>query len=377
MRCGSKSRRAGARSRVLLLTADYPPRPWSGIGRAVERQADALAGRGLQVDVLIGDDRWPRRRIDHRPRGVAGPVVRALPRGRFPVEAGDFDCVHLHSLRLAELALELRRRYGTRLVYTVHGLIHREMRPCQMTVSAVRRAALMQKNLLATCDRIVFLSQAERQEGCRLVPAAAPRSVVIGNGLQAPRSGLPRGPRRGPIVYAGRFAHSKGIELLGEVVPRLMAAHDAGVVLAGGHGDAAGKAVIDRLGRRRSARLRCPGWLGRSALANLFQAASLVLVPSLYEPFGQVALEAMSFGAPVLAADVGGLRDLVRPGSGGHRLAPVDGARWSRRALAMVRDRQLSNRLADQGPTFVAEHFAIERVAERLEQEAYGYGRAA
>ena len=105
---------AAGRARVerpLMLVADWPPHLWSGIGAAVARQSRALGELGLGVNVLVGGPR------------SAGPLesipkvrVQALEDDRFPLRAREFDGVHLHSLALAELALEfqapLRRAAG-------------------------------------------------------------------------------------------------------------------------------------------------------------------------------------------------------------------------------------------------------------------------
>ena len=360
--------RADRRRRLMLLTADYPPRPWSGIGRAVEAQARALAGRGHEVHVLVaGPGSATGKRGAPRRPDPAEPIVHRLSRRHFPVDAEAFDQVHLHSLALGALALELRRRFDLPLAYTVHGLVHRELPPGPRA----RRAARWQRRLLAASDAVVFLSRAERRAGCAYLPTVADRSRVIPNGLPEHRmltAPPAAGDRRaGPVVFAGRFARSKGIDRLARLVPELVSRHRPGVVIAGGHGDDAGEALVADLVRRFTA-CRCPGWLTGRALGRLFDRAALVLIPSRYEPFGLVALEAMARGAPVLAADVGGLRDVVMPGCGSRRLADPTLGIWTAAALEMLGDSDAGRR----GPAFVRRRFAIGRVAERLEREVYG-----
>jgi glycogen(starch) synthase len=115
-----------------------------------------------------------------------------------------------------------------------------------------------------------------------------------------------------------------------------------------------------------------PGWLSRVRLRALFTEASLVLVPSLYEPFSMVALEAMAAGAPVLAAPAGGLAEVVRPGSGGELAQSRDPGEWCACAGAILSDEARWSALNQRGPRFAAENFDIRRVAGRLLGEVYG-----
>src|SRR3954465_5289348 len=104
--------------RVLVLSADYAPGALSGIGTAVATQATAVARRRVEVDVLVP--------ADHPAIRSRAPPVRAPDAGGFPPRAAGFDVVHVHSLALAELALQLRERFGLPLVYTSHASVRDE-----------------------------------------------------------------------------------------------------------------------------------------------------------------------------------------------------------------------------------------------------------
>jgi glycosyltransferase involved in cell wall biosynthesis len=349
--------------RVLLLTADYPPRNWSGIGVAVARQAHALAALGLEVHVLVaGRDDEPL------PADTgSSPFVHRLSPSRCPVDPRRFDLIHLHSLALSELALELRRRTRSPLVYTAHGLIRLELgdRPEAGFWSAVQAC------VLAASDRVVFLSAADRRAGLDWLPDLAARSSVLPHGLPPPPATVARPPPDGPIVFAGRFAWSKGVDLLAELIPRVRRQRPCRFVLAGGHGDALGERLTREIAAHWPEAVQLWGWRGRDELDLLFGRAALVLVPSRYEPFGLVALEAMRVGAPVLAAAVGGLADHVRPESGGRLVASRDPAAWSAAVLEIVTEPTTAAALRQRGPRYVAEHFDLPRLTRRLIDEVY------
>ena len=72
------------------------------------------------------------------------------------------------------------------------------------------------------------------------------------------------------------------------------------------------------------------GWIGDDVLHSLYRIADLCVVPSIYEPFGLVALEAMASGCPCIVADTGGLREVVPNEQVGLRFRSRDPARWRR-----------------------------------------------
>jgi glycogen(starch) synthase len=117
------------------------------------------------------------------------------------------------------------------------------------------------------------------------------------------------------ILLVGRLVYEKGFHLaldaLRDVVRRL---GDVRFVVAGsGTAEAELKAQARKLGI--AGRGTFLGWTGDGTLPSLYRIADLCVVPSIYEPFGLVALEAMASGCPCVVADTGGLREVV-PGDG-------------------------------------------------------------
>jgi len=217
---------------IVMLTADYPPDVWSGIGVAVHRQTEDLLALGADVRVIVQ-------------RPADGDLVP-------PVEAADW--IHLHSLPLTDLALAMRRRLGAKLAYTVHTQPWLEL-------AGDRRARFWldtQTRLLAACDRVVFLSAAELVAARTLFPRLPP-AAVIPNGVAPPPAEIAGPAVRRDVVFAGRFAASKGVRLLEDCIRRVRRTSDLRFVIAGGHGDAEGTAAV----RRLSDCCEVTGWLSR------------------------------------------------------------------------------------------------------------------
>jgi glycosyltransferase involved in cell wall biosynthesis len=329
--------------KIVMLTADYPPDVWSGIGVAVHRQAADLLALGADVRVVVQRPADGNRVLDLDDESRA-------------------DWIHLHSLALTDSALELKRRLGAQLAYTVH------TQPWLELGDRPRRRFWLdtQTRLLAACDRVVCLSAAELTAARTLFPRLPPASVIP-NGVPPPPAVIPGPETRRDVIFAGRFAVSKGVLLLEDCIRHVRRTSDVRFTLAGGHGDAEGTAAVRRLARW----CEVTGWLSREALDDRLMRARLVLVPSRYEPFGLVALEAMRVGTPLLAANVGGLRESVRDGSGGVRLDTADAREWAAAIERILSDDGGWTRLHRQGPAFVGQHYRSADLAARLLNDVY------
>jgi glycosyltransferase involved in cell wall biosynthesis len=353
--------------RVLILTADYPPGTWSGIGTTVEHQAHALVSSGIEVEVVVAAGPRSGYRCAQQPQGEDGPKVHYLTGQRFPVDPGRFDLLHLHSLALSELAFRLCSRSRIPLIYTAHSLIHLEQggRPGSFFWCAV------QGRIFALSSRVIFLSESERSAAVARVPEISGKARVIPNGIPGPPDIKPTPCEKGPIVFAGRFTKNKGIRVLVEMIPLLLAQYRAQFLLVGGHGEPECHRAVNKLITRYPGFCRVTGWLSRRQLDMLYAKASLVLIPSLYEPFGMVALEAMRMGAPVLTSGWGGLGEIVSPESGGRNTNSNDPGEWRDSALSILSNPELSQKLRLQGPKYVAARYNLNRIAKSLVRDIY------
>jgi glycogen(starch) synthase len=116
--------------------------------------------------------------------------------------------------------------------------------------------------------------------------------------------------------------------------------------------------------------VRFEGFVGEARLRRLYGEAAAVVVPSLYEPFGLVALEAMASGTPVLVAETGGLRETVDHELTGLRFRPGDPAGLAREAVRVLTDRSLARRLAREAANALAARRSWAWVSSRT-AEAY------
>jgi glycosyltransferase involved in cell wall biosynthesis len=227
---------------------------------------------------------------------------------------------------------------------------------------------MRQDRLFECADHVFFLNTEDQAEAEARVPGLSRRSSLLPHGIPAPQV-VARTTADGNVAaFIGRFTRNKGIDVAAATAAGLIdRGTDWKFVFAGGHGDHAEEAMVRRLVRRYPAACHVTGWLSRGALEELYSRTALVLMPSRYEPFGMVALEAMSFGVPLLCSSA--LRPIVQPDSGGLIVEDHSAAAWIRTCESLMADSNARSRLSAQGPEYVRRGFNSPENARRFMHE--------
>lgn len=341
-----------------MLAWEYPPLIEGGLARHVGRLAHALDGQGVTVQVLTrapsgegserdtpvaGSTRGVRvERVEHEscPREL-DTFMRWVPRlndrlrkaGEHLATRGQYDLVHGHDWLVGPASRALAERLGVPLVVTVHATEHgrhhgRVGQPPQSDIHAAECA------LTRRADAVICCSEFMRGHVAAALGVRADGLQVIPNGCGSPARRPPgaaaamrrRYARKDQqlVLLAGRLVYEKGFHVALEAMAALAGGHPGLRFVVAGAGPYEFELAqqADRLGL--SERGCFAGWVNDQALADLYAAADLCVVPSLYEPFGLVALEAMAAGCPCLVSDTGGLRELIPPGAPTMCFAPDD-----------------------------------------------------
>lgn len=355
--------------RVLIVSWEYPPLVVGGLGRHVADLAQALSDRGDEVVVLTrgsgptatdetsGGVRVVRAAsdeiaVDFTTESVLAwsaifehSLVRA---GLGLVHGWQPDVIHAHDWLVAQTSRTLSVQTAAPVVATIHATEYGRQQgwlplALQRGIHSIERWLCRSAAAVITCSH--FMAD-QVSELFSLDPATV---QVIGNGIDpavwVPDPTLAEHFRSqfavgsGPLVaFAGRFVHEKGIQELIKAIPLLTAEHpDIRLVLAGtGHDLEEQRDRARRYGVED--RIFWPGFLDDHQLAALFGAADVVVVPSLYEPFGLVALEAQATGVPVAVSSTGGLCDLVQQGVTGQLFAPQSPAAIAEAVRSLLDD---------------------------------------
>jgi D-inositol-3-phosphate glycosyltransferase len=225
--------------------------------------------------------------------------------------------------------------------------------------------------LVASVDRIVAATDVEQTELVRQYRASSGRISVIpcgvDTGLFTPGDRAPAraalGLDGGPVLlYVGRLSPIKGLETLLDALA-LLREHGtpARLLIVGGESDepldghpASLRERTERLGLGESVAFLGPQ--PQASLRTYYVAADMTVMPSYYESFGMVALEAMACGSPVIASRVGGLATTVRDRTTGFLVPEGDAAALADRIGALLDDPDLGVRLGLEGVRWAAQH---------------------
>ena len=367
--------------RALILSWEYPPLIEGGLARHVRKLAENLAAQGVDVHVLArGREESPP---EEEVRGVCVHRVREPERPRelsefvawvehmnadmlaAGVELGDrhsFDVVHGHDWLVAVAGDHLAKRFRAPLVVTIHATEygrhqgHVDRHP-QSYIHSVERWMANRAERVIACsaymrDHVADVYGLEEERIWVVSNGIDPADLVPVENLAALRARF-ADPHERLVLLVGRLVYEKGFHLALEALPDLIERLRTVRFVVAGSGTAEHEL------REQASRLGLDGhgaflgWIGDDLLHSLYRIADLTVVPSIYEPFGLVALEAMASGCPCLVADTGGLREVVPNADVGLRFRSRDPRSLAAMAERLLTDRELRERLVAEASEHV------------------------
>ncbi|WP_436537342.1 glycosyltransferase family 4 protein [Actinoplanes sp. HUAS TT8] len=374
-----------------MLSWEYPPLLVGGLGRHVHALTGALAHAGHDVTVVtrhapgaLFEEHTEGVRVirapDDPPRfdSAGGNLLpwatafnHALTRAALrAARAHRFDVVHAHDWLVAHTATTLRDHLGVPLVATVHAT---ESGRHQGWLPAAHNRTIddVERWLCTEAARVIVCSEYMRAEVTRLFAIPAARTEVVRNGVDALRwRARPRAVAAarhhyagddGPLVsFAGRLVYEKGVQHLLAAAPALRARFPGlRLVIAG---DGPYRKELELLAEPW---VTFAGFLTGHDLTALMAASDCYVVPSIYEPFGMVALEAAAAGTPVAVAATGGLAEIVEPGVTGVHFPPNDPAALTDAVSGVLGDRDHARHLAQQARSRVIDDYNWPSIADQ------------
>jgi glycogen synthase len=339
--------------KALMLSWEFRPNIVGGLGRAVTEVADALAQQGVEVSVVTsrpGD--LPERedgegicirRVRPPEQDVHDIFTMADETSKRIIEivpdllerAGPVDLIHTHDWHLARAAITLKHQLKVPLVATIHATEYGRHRG-HISSDLSHSINGLEWELTYDAWRVICCSRFMAGEVQTAFGCPADKIDVIPNGIDPSPFDAIRGLdlRRFRATYArpdekivfcvGRVVYEKGAHVLVEAFPRILAEYPfARLVVTG---DGPNLPAVRERARQLGIADRChfTGFVPIDVRNRLFRIADVAVFPSLYEPFGIVALEAMAAGAPVVVSNVGGLAEVVEHAETGILVYPND-----------------------------------------------------
>ncbi len=396
-----------------------------GMNVYVREIARELAHRGIAVDVFTRSQGTQSLRIDprlapgvrviHVPAGPEAPVAKDDLFQYVPAFAewmcqfaeqeqgggaahadshlhalGRYDLIHANYWLSGLVAESLRKCWGTRFVMTFHTLAEMKNQIAQRAEDAETDLRLSQEcHLCYAADRLTASTKVEKDQLVHLYGAGSSKIRIVPPGADLSRFmpieqsyakaviGVP--PQHRMILFAGRIERLKGVDTLFRAMALLkqrradMDWRNLCVTVIGGDPSERGLRDNQEMARLHALRddlglndlIAFIGARDQDSLQYYYSAAEMLVMPSHYESFGMVALEAMACGTPVVVSDVGGLHELVQHNKTGIRVKVSDTEALAR-AIERLLDNVALRRRMGHSASCYAEDFSWQRVTDKL-----------
>jgi len=344
-----------------------------------------LGERGRVIHVEAGPERPanPNDIYTHLPEFVQGVTRLARDEGRH------YDIVHSHYWLSGLVAEELRQVWGVPFVQMFHTLaeLKNQVAGSPEEMESPRRRDC-EGQIMRSADRLVAATSLERDQMQSYYGADPEKISVVPPGVDLElfhplpaeeakaRIGAPADHRI--VLFVGRIQPIKGIDTLIQAMARVLRRRPGlrdQLCLAVIGGDPNSDSDHEQTELRRLKALREELGIGdlvtflgsksQDTLVNYYSAASMVVVPSHYESFGMVALEAMACGTPVIASDVGGLSLNVAEGFSGYLVRDGDPEALADKILLLLNHDELRQHLSVQARRW-AERFSWVNIADEI-----------
>ncbi|MYR05007.1 glycosyltransferase [Gordonia sp. SID5947] len=388
--------------RILIVSWEYPPVVVGGLGRHVHHLTTELAAQGHDIVVLTrrptGTDAVSHPTTDSRVDGVRVIAAAEDPpefefgrdmmawtlamghafvrtglrmlagEGNSPgVQSWQPDVVHAHDWLVAHPAIALAEFFDVPLVSTIHAT-EAGRHSGWVSGPTNRQVHSVEWWLASESDSLITCSTSMRDEVTRLFGPDLPDISVIHNGIDIRTWPFaPRPMRSGPpeLLFAGRLEYEKGVQDLLAALPRIRRTQPGTTLTIAGTGTQE-EWLIEQTRRHRVTKsVRFLGAVDHQGLVDLMHRCAAIVLPSRYEPFGIVALEAAATGAPLVVSTAGGLGEAVTDTTTGLTFAPGDVAGIATAVRAALSDPAAAATRAVRARDRLTEEFSWSEVAER------------
>jgi glycogen(starch) synthase len=331
--------------RLWILTSEYEPHIIGGLGTAATNLTKAYVRSGVHTTVLT-QGKYSRLRITNKkglrivrfPRRSAFYSKKAMQYKPAVIERWLHkqgyrkpDGIHIHSLPFKNLAKYYRMKHRIPVIYTCHSLVSKTVK---------RKALKHQVQLFKTANKIVVPSRSELAKLKKRYRFCSNKAIAINHGIVLQKS-ADRRPRH-HLLFVGRLVPLKGVKPLLKAMALLKRGRKKFRLTLVGTGPKWYvrhlKAYASKLGV--SSEVHWLGYRQQRQVQKMYASYGAVVMPSLRESFGLVALEALASGIPLVSTRAGGLAEFVNsrvaqtiPTAAGPAIAKAIQNMWNRRTI--------------------------------------------
>jgi len=373
-----------------MLTWEYPPRIVGGIARVVHDLSKRLIKDGHEVTVITYkegnvpyyelDKGVKVYRVDNfmiNPNNFIDWIMQlnfnlVAKASEIMQKEGTFDVIHAHDWLVGYAGKTLKQSFNIPLVSTIHateagrnnGIRDEQQRYINDT----------EWMLTYESTEVVVNSNYMKGELQRLFGLPFEKINVVPNGVNLLGfSGIERDydfrrryamDNEKIIMFMGRLVYEKGVQHLIAAMPKILSGyHDSKLVIAGRGG------MIDELRSQAEylglgKKVYFAGYMNGKDVGKLYKAADVSVFPSIYEPFGIVALEAMLAETPVVVSDIGGLNEIVQHRENGMKCYAGNANSIADSVLELLYDHALSASVVKKAKAKVRNEYNWNKIAQ-------------
>jgi len=377
---------------VMMLSWEFPPRVIGGISPHVYNLSKSLAKQGVKVYVITCDfpdaptheviDDVEVYRIDSykNPAPDFATWVYLMNLNMQKETAAltrkidkKIDLLHCHDWLVANAGIGLKHVFRKPLLVTMHSTeIGRRDGLHTDTEKMIHEteAWLTYEAWKVVCCSDYMISHVKWAFGL-----PNDKLVMVPNGVNTECYGTASDelkdfrskfalPEEKIVLFVGRLVYEKGIHILINAVPKVLSKVNAKFIIVGsGYMKEQLLNIVRSMGLEH--KVLFEGFLDEPSLLKLQQCADVSVVPSLFEPFGIVALEAMAAKSPVVASDTGGLSEIIEHDVTGVKVYPnnPDSLAWGINKILL--DDSYRQRIRDNAYKKVLEKYDWEKIAQQ------------
>jgi len=330
--------------KVLMLSWEYPPRKVGGLATHVYELSKALAER---VETHVVTCNFPGAlelervggAVVHRINVYSAPSpdfltwamlmnASLLGAGCKLAAEGRFDMIHCHDWLVAQAGITIKHATGMPLVATIHstesGRRHGIHTDYQRVIHEIEGWLAYEASRIVCCswsmvNEVAGLFNVPRDK-IWMIPNGVDPEVYRPSEIDQTLREKYADPSEKIVLYVGRLVPEKGVNVLLGAIPRILAAHQNTKFIIVGEGYS--REMLSSLSKSLGVdhKVFFTGYVSDDEVKGLLRLADVQVIPSIYEPFGIVCLEAMASGIPVVASDTGGLSEIVEDGVTGLKV---------------------------------------------------------
>ncbi|MDI3535255.1 MAG: hypothetical protein PWQ82_1620 [Thermosediminibacterales bacterium] len=378
--------------KILMLSWEYPPRVIGGLARHVYHVSREIARNGHEIHVITCIPENFEKELPQHSESVyihwvhpydivtndfklwvlhlnMSMIEKAI---NLILQTGNFDIIHCHDWMTAYSGKALKHSFRIPLVATIHatewgrnGGIYNQT---QSYINSVEWWLNYEAWKVICCSKYMknelqnLFSLPE--DKIRIIPNGIEVNTLKDLDIKFKRSDYASDDEK-IIFFIGRLVEEKGVQIALKAMPIVLAENPNVKFVISGDGprSPALKKLASELGIAH--KVIFTGYIDDKVRNSLFNASSAAIFPSLYEPFGIVALEAMAAGVPVIVSDTGGFKEIVDERENGLKVPPGNPEMLAKAINTILENQILAQKIKAKGLNMVKKRFSWENIAQK------------